>query len=693
MVSGLLLVGCIASSASIDRPSEEKGDAETNDEQDERQLESLEDIEAAALQQADDQIASGDLKVLPPIILLDFEDSNSTTDEKSKRTVNGNLGYGYNRNELLSGKYNFYFPAGDSGTTVSIEESVMPVQPKTIIEHVRPTTESPHAEPLVVYRKPGLDDQAQKHRQQTNNPPVFGQRTKLVKANSASFDSYHEVYHTTPKPGHYSHSNQHFKFSTSTARPAYNIYEDNYEQQQPMKPAYSQEYNNPGVQYTTPKYSQELTTPSPYYGNSYKTAPADYSASQSRQPIYYSPETGSSLKDYPKYTVENGIRYQHKIVWKYPDGKISESPPPSYSGSYNEAPATKYRPDNYQASNTYQTLPANLMQGPVQFANAQAYQRPPPPANRFAQNLGSAASQLSTRYQPDYGMKYAKGQQPSAASTSYKMSKRPSSKYAVDSSNADYVHADKAINSKGLLTSSGELSPQVLSKYTPQVQSYLAKVFSNMQNQQMTQNHPSNHQSNFLSYNPSISQYIKNPSSILNAQPTFIQAGDSLIPVVILRVDGAAPIQRQSTPNINLKALLQKYLTQYASSISELQHNQNYEFGEEDSSGAAIRQPAPVHNNPIDDLAELTQTLSRYSQNPQTFANGFATTKLNNQRQPLMQHHTGKYPIAYSTRANNYGEPLKSEEPKPTATHKLMRQKVKNVQIIEDPRYPPLASS
>ncbi|XP_011313640.1 uncharacterized protein, partial [Fopius arisanus] len=169
--------------------------------------------------------------------------------------------------------------------------------------------------------------------------------------------------------------------------------------------------------------------------------------------------------------------------------------------------------------------------------------------------------------------------------------------YAVDSPNPEYSTTPPSSN---LLTPSGQLAPNLLSKYTPQAQKYLTKVFSGQSGKM--REHPPNYE-NLLNYNPSISQYIRDPSSILNAQPTFIQAGNSLIPVIILRVDGAPPVQPQAAPSINLKALLQQYLSQYAESKAALSQTSNYDY--KGQLGG---------NNPVNDLTRLANALRSFTQ-------------------------------------------------------------------------------
>lgn len=155
-----------------------------------------------------------------------------------------------------------------------------------------------------------------------------------------------------------------------------------------------------------------------------------------------------------------------------------------------------------------------------------------------------------------------------------------------------------------------------------------------------------------LNYNPSISQYIKNPASILNVRPTFVQAGSSLIPVIILRVDGVPPIQPKVTPNVNLKALLQQYLVQYARSIEELARQTSYDLGDDQ----APKDQSSFSTSPLRELARLAPS--------------------NGVRDLIgkSSYEASNLDIEKDLSGGKYGER--------TAT----RPKVKSVRIIEDPR-------
>lgn len=166
--------------------------------------------------------------------------------------------------------------------------------------------------------------------------------------------------------------------------------------------------------------------------------------------------------------------------------------------------------------------------------------------------------------------------------------------------------------------------------------------------------------SDLLNYNPSISQYIKNPASILNVQPTFVQAGNSLIPVIILRVDGVPPIQPKATPNVNLKALLQQYLVQYARNIEELARQSNYDLGDDQSP----KDQTSFSTSPVRDLARLAPS-------------GGARDLIGNPTKSYIgksSYETSNLDVEKDLSGGKYGE------------RTAARPKVKSVQIIEDPR-------
>lgn len=689
------------------------------------------------------------------------------------------MGYGFQGNNFLSGKYNYYFPAGKSGTTVSIEESISPFLPKTIIERVKPITEEPEnpnkydgdrrenkyfaknsvtSSTVQNYRVPFTDYQYD------HTQAIFGQRTKLQKT-TADFGSY-AGFSTTPRThlSPYTTASPDLKLSTdfgshntfsstprSTNQPVY----QSTNQQNAYSPGVISKTESPLYdEYSTAApFEHQHITPAAYHANynfdpysSHRTILESASSPKQAEPTadYYSASL-EALRNYPRYTVENGVRYEHKIVWKYPDGRISDTPPSpspaSYRNSYSEymsqkpAPVVNYenirynsRP-NYQQQQKQQPQNYNLAsqsiysQKPAQFPKQESEVQK---ANQFVSS--ASFSQQSTNYSPGtsesslpyevvYQNPYSTKQNPRKgvhgfSSTQYHFgqrggqknpyhfqeSRRPVPKYAVNSPNPDYVattenptKADSTESSK-LFTSSGQLSSSVLSKYTPDAQRYLSKVFAPGKNS-VTNSYGGKvdpQYADLLKYNPSISQYIKNPSSILNAQPTFVQAGNSLIPVIILRVDGAPPVQPKATPNINLKALLQQYLTQYAQGLSDMTQDSSYDLGNE----YYIKSQASGVSNPISDLTQLTKSLSQFSQNP-TVATEYQTRFSQNSEYDKRQYKPSGYvPILKQGRRQEQNEEDRIIE---TVNRYTMQgkqpQKVKSVEIIEDPRYTSYNSS
>ncbi|XP_015593168.1 uncharacterized protein LOC107266805 [Cephus cinctus] len=747
----------------------------------------------------------GKLPILPPIILLDFTNgTNSTSDEKSKRTVNGNLGYGYNTNNLFSGKYNYYFPAGKSGTTVSIEESITPFQPKTIVESVNlingkiydngaangysgslrytgySTTPAPIVEQLFLQRQQQqLQHQRLLQQQQFISnlqypivKPVYGQRTKLQKAPAGNFRSA-QTFSTTPNPSYASYSTPRPGFdSYTTTTPGFSAYttpKPSYTAYTTPQPSFHLNSHTSGLNlagYTTPRppsyqgfssprlsaYVNPTMAPYNVQGLGYSTSRPSYESVSTVRPTYETVSTPrpvglnsanpaglnlvTALTGYPKYTIENGVKYEHKIIWKYPNGKVSENPPASYGNDYfsfgnanksplnvaydNTKPVSGYQ--NVQGATYAEDSIANIYsQSPAQFPTDQnlnypkqtqfvssaslsstdfgsvpqqqahklSYQNQVPKTNGrdgSAQNVFSSSSEVRTST-------YDRSKQ--AFEPEYKEDKVITT-YSVNSPNPEYTYTTESslkgadtTKSSNLYTPSGEISPNILSKYTPQVQRYLTKVLKNGVSSQNNNYDNSNSQtysnrqySNLLNYNPSISQYIRNPSSILNAHPTFIQAGNSLIPVIILRVDGSAPIEPKVTPNINLKALLRQYLTQYANSVNDLNQNRNY--GDNIQS---YEKSEAAGQRPLYDLAHLTESLSQYSEDP-TFARTFSQKFAKN---------IAENPQNFNTRTNltpsNYDSLIKSGSNRNTGFTSTQDsqiskpQKVKSVQIIEDPRF------
>ncbi|XP_046749615.1 uncharacterized protein LOC124413222 isoform X1 [Diprion similis] len=671
-----------------------------------------------------------ELPILPPIILIDFTNgTNLTSEEKSKRTINGNLGYGFQSNNILSGKYNYYLPAGKTGTKVSIEESISPFLPTTIIEKVNDA--GPYSN---LFGSP-----VQSHNQPRANPVTplaFGQRTKLQKTNSQSFQSF-SGFGATQKPNYVSYSTPRPEFQ-SNIYPVAPVGLGSYGNQasgfngftSPRPPV----YNNPSPQtqyqyqnqktYNSPiqNYDSFLPTPGPTISANYAT-PKPQSYSDHGQTTVLSALGGNS----PKYSFENGVRYEHKIVWKYPDGMVSEVGPSSYDGSYSgySSPTKISLTSNYPKSdgNGYSASSGGIYsQKPATFPNSEDSDEGDSKANQFVSSASisssnpgyfgspSQATQPSLKFGYQNTYSASSGQSGSLGKPGVQDTK-PVSSYPVDSPQPEYpplqsysIGQDfEALDSQrtGTYTFQQPSNPgsdslpgktpstTVLSKYKPQVQQYLKKALGlegagKSQEYQTTATGPSTSSSSspsslqyssLLDYNPSLSQYISNPASILNAQPTFVQAGNSLIPVIILRVDGVAPIQPKATPNINLKALLQKYLTQYAQTVTNLAKSQGYDQGYEvpDTQGSSGPE--------LYDLGRLTQSLSQLRQGSnfkQNFAHNFAQSIAGQSYQP-----------STLSSQSSYGEFEKGEYSNlQNAKYVAPRKhKVKNVEIIDDPRF------
>lgn len=143
-------------------------------------------------------------------------------------------------------------------------------------------------------------------------------------------------------------------------------------------------------------------------------------------------------------------------------------------------------------------------------------------------------------------------------------------------------------------------------------------------------------------------------------QPTFVQAGNSLIPVIILRVDGVAPTQTNTTPNVNLRALLQQYIVQYANSIEELARPSNYNLG--DDQLEKDQNSFSIHH--LRELARLVQ----------------------NTGQDLTANPTDSYLGRSSYESSNLNAE-KSLSSGKYGQRTAARPKVKSVQIVEDPRF------
>ncbi|XP_011494551.1 PREDICTED: CAR1 transcription factor-like [Ceratosolen solmsi marchali] len=688
------------------------------------------------------------LPILPPIILLDFVNGTSQSfnftnlnDDKSKRTIDVNLGYGFNQNNLFNGKHNLYFPAGKTGTAVSIEESISPFEPKTVTEIIKPISEQidanvTHArdksKPSVLEALPDpLPLQNGREPLPIYPPyPPYGQRTKLQKTSSQDsgqqarrppgqftkshptnpgLENYNTLFATyaSMKPAGYQASPSHLSASGNTnnyARPMTSHYLNNY---------ITDIYSNSGISNGNG-------------GNTITTNSGTNNQNSERQEY--------NLANYPRYTVENGIKYEHKIVWKYPDGKISETPPMSYVNSYSEY-AEQHKvnganADNSHVSNDYQFNPVI----PKQEQNAQGnsytsytadaqnnvYSQKPVqfPINQ-EQSIGDNRKEQSkfissssaavptrnhyesvntynpTNYQGQYGLRQNPKYNSRKPIINHKIqdatynNHRPTTKYIVSNPDSELSYQAENVQ-ENLFSPNGQINKEVLAKYSPEAQNYLMKVFSSgkttIKNNHVTEdtgNYANTDYSHLLNYNPSITQYIKNPSSILNAQPTFVQVGNSLVPVIILRVDGAPPIQPKVGSNINLKALLRQYLTQYATSVSKGNENTNYNLG----NVMNVNEASLSQSNPVEDLKHLTESLASLRQRgyrDPDFTENYTRSYVQ-QSQPSYHDNsqaTQDYSTNYNRFVKDYQKIHAGQQTRKSQT------KVKNVQIIEDPRYP-----
>lgn len=680
------------------------------------------------------------LPILPPIILLDFgnstDDENVTSEEKSKRTVNNGLGYGLDQNSLQPRRYNYYFPAGKSGTTVSIEESVSPFLPKTIIERVQPSNHrgflgTQQNSFVPTFSAPQAQAQIQPDlrylnlQQSSKSQAAFGSRTKPQKAPTASsFDSY-QSFGAAAKPqvSSFGIQNPGYRANGGATTPSPLVFSPTetarYVTPSPASLANPQSgllsYSTPGPLqasasaqlYAGQRQHAQSNINSHGFGYLSQTVKAPTFSSSSYNSRFTSSDS-PQLPSNPRYTVENGVRYENKIFWKYPDGRVSDVPPGTYVETYSDYPqqALKSQPANsiYEASTT--TENSILSQGPVQFPsiaeqNEQVQTRfvsseslssslPQQQAYRLGyqslvgqrQNLNLAqqrrpAANLATSY--TFSSSSTSGRTKASSNSQKAGYKSPyqqvPSRYMVNSPNPEYTVSyttePSIINSTTPISyygSSGESSSRVTSKYTPEVQNYLESILGaneGPKKQSPGSNDLSSYSnlqySDLLNYNPSISEYIRNPSSILNVRPTFVQAGNSLIPVIILRVDGASPIQAKGKQNVNLKALLQQYLIQYANSIQDLAQPSTYDLGTAPT--AKDRSPEPT-NSPVLDLIRLTQEDARqppsYNSDSYIGRSSYETSNLEDAKDFLAGH---------------YGERTAG------------RQKVKNVQIVDDPRF------
>lgn len=478
------------------------------------------------------------MPILPPIILLDFDngtisDDNATADEKSKRTVNNNLGYGFDRNVLLvPRKYNYYFPAGKTGTTVTIEESISPFLPRTIIEKVSPTADR---KPVVSDSYADLRSQSgsygtrdstrsnfqsltnyQYYNPSTISQPVFGLRTKLTKtsdsepyrgfspsARPSNIETYSNVDHRegayasttpqslvlnsaeteadyiTPSPQSYTaSSSSRYVYVTPSPQSYGEINSQSYLGQSSQHAINVQDYSRSSAQ-----SSVESSMVNPFLGNIgvrskvnshdyIRPTSAESSTSASGEISSYA-ENAGSFANLPKYTVENGVRYENKIFWKYPDGRVSDVPPMTYE-TYSDYPslaalqaAISQDASQIDESSSGSTENSVLSQSPMQFPISSGPNSPPTPFVS-AESLSGLSHQQVYRlnYQtlvnqkqivPTQQARAGSGISSMYSATSsqlrnssgksnrkspknrYEMSRRPISKYMVNSPNPEYI--------------------------------------------------------------------------------------------------------------------------------------------------------------------------------------------------------------------------------------------------------------
>lgn len=609
------------------------------------------------------------ISLLPPLFLFEYTNgTNVTNDDKSKRTIDGVLGYGFQSNNINSGHYNYYFPAGKSGTTVSIEESISPFQPKTIVEQ-----DNNSANPNQYERNYFSNQKSNQHYDETQ--AYFRQRTKLLKTSetpiipNAPLNAY-----ATESPGLSAYN------SISTTG------KSNLEVTTP-----SARENNGLTESSTPESLLDIT-PAAYrskyrfrpYGNPRPTA-SEHRTPNSQEDYYSAPE--DDLSNYPKYSVENGVKYEHKIVWKYPDGRVSDTPPTSYV-TYSKPTPKTVTSSNFQTNaykdksnipHIYNPSPSIYSQKPAQFLKDDTkVKNNQYPQSAFADYESERDPSQPTQklvYQNSFNMKPGTRHRFSGhrlnQRISYNSAKtvRPISKYAVNSPNPEYIETTE---------NPGKLDSD---KVRNEAQNYFNKMYNDAKFSKNSYGHKivDPQYDDLLKYNPSISQYIKNPASILNAQPTFVQAGNSLIPVIILRVDGVPPARQKATPNINLKALLQQYLTQYAQSLNEMSKDSSYELGND--------YVKKHKETPISDLTEFTENLSQYSNTPDIAA-GFHNKFIHNNRYDRRHYQASNYvPIVKQGQRFMEDEAKMIETVNRYTSQGRKTQKIKNVEIIDDPRY------
>ncbi|XP_043510921.1 uncharacterized protein LOC122529164 [Frieseomelitta varia] len=660
-----------------------------------------------------------DLPILPPIILLDFgnntEDENVTSEEKSKRTVNGGLGYGLDGNTVqIPRKYNYYFPAGKSGTTVSIEESISPFLPKTIIERVLPGNQKGHFADI---NGPGQTDPRHLNFDQSaRSQPVFGLRTRPQKTvGSSSSESYQNFFATAKPPASsFAIQNPGYRsnnFPTTTQSPlAASVTETlRYVTPTPANFANPQSgslnyvtadpfpHNGNGETHTSQRQNIQSNINSHRFGSVSQSV-----ESTTATPLNYDPphfrSAGSPLSNTsPRYTVENGIRYENKIFWKYPDGRVSDVPPATYveyqrpSSTQQHAKSQDPRPI-YEGSSTENGV---LSQGPLQFptvseqtggeantfVSAESFSASLPQQQVYRLGYQNLVNQrqhvnLQQRQPTSYSFASVSSERgkpsPIGSNVNYgSRYRQTSSRYMVNSPNPEYT-TEPTINSTASLNSistSSTVRPSSRTKYDPKIRDYLDTILGEngeSAKQSFSGNSDLNSYSNLqysdlLNYNPSISEYVRNPSSILNVRPTFVQAGNSLIPVIILRVDGASPIQTKDTQNVNLKALLQQYLIQYAKSIQQLAQPSTYNLGTE---SFPRRSATGSDKSPILDLIRLAE---------------------GDEREPP-SYHSNSYVGKSSYETSNVGDSQDFTSSR-YVERSTGRQKTKSVQILDNPKY------
>lgn len=476
------------------------------------------------------------LPILPPLILLDFDNGtidDNTTDEKSKRTVNNGLGYGFDRNSLNTPrKYNYYFPAGKSGTTVSIEESISPFLPRTIIEEVPSSNRKPVSGSFADFAHQDTRDSAGPnyqyyHNPTTKSPSAFGLRTKLTKTSDSepyqgfkpiarpSVDAYpnadyqDDVYEsTTPQSSAYGSTETDYVTPSPQSYTASSS--SRYTYVTPSPPSYVQRYLGQSSQhainvhsYPRPKQSgAKAATSNPLASLLEQTNPHNYArpgsnaaeASTARpddMPGYS--ENAGPFPNLPRYTVENGIKYENKIFWKYPDGRVSDVPPMTYE-TYSEYPslAALQAAKTQDASQSYESASTEnsaRSQGPVQFPMAPEPTGPRTPfisMNSLSRLQQQQPQGFRLGYQNFISQKQAISQQAKAGSgvsptysvssttlsplreslkstrknqkNRYETPRLPISKYMVNSPNPEYIaNMEKNTRLTRLFAQSGKL--------------------------------------------------------------------------------------------------------------------------------------------------------------------------------------------------------------------------------------------